>query len=200
MQRQIIDNFLPAAEFKKIKDFVESTGFPWFYISHVSRPAGSEMPDKYAMETFGWYHDAYSKTENVRSFAVEHIESLFKALQDNAKTEIEIIRVRFGLKTYKKGFTEDNYNLPHVDYHFPHKTVIFYINTTDGDTRLFDQQFTEFPEPNEYTVQERINPIENRLLLIDGLQYHTASNPINNDNRIVININYIEKGDSNGTR
>ena len=55
---------------------------------------------------------------------------------------------------------------------------------------MFNEKFTGFPEPDKFTVKDRITPKPNRLLVFDGLDYHTASNPINSDTRFIININY----------
>ena len=38
-----------------------------------------------------------------------------------------------------------------------------------------------------------VDPKANRLLIINGLQYHTASNPINAKRRVIFNVNTVEK-------
>jgi len=188
----VIDDFLPKDVFENMQTFMQSPEFPWYYLSHVSRPAGSFIPAG-AVETFGWHHNFYSKLDNVKSYSLDGVLPLLQKLEEYEDFKIEFIRVRAGMKTYKKGFTADNYNVPHVDYHFPHKSVVFYMNETDGDTFIFDKVFNEFPEPIDFGIKERVSPKPNRLLILDGLCYHTASNPINSDNRIIININYVDK-------
>ena len=37
----------------------------------------------------------------------------------------------------------------------------------------------------------RIAPKKNRFVLFDGLYYHTSTNPIENENRVVINMNFL---------
>ena len=69
-------------------------------------------------------------------------------------------------------------------------SVIYYLNKSDGDTWMFNETFKSLPEPDEFTVKDRITPKPNRLLVFNGLDYHTASNPINSTTRFIININY----------
>ena len=121
------------------------------------------------------------------------ISALLDKISAHENGQIDFVRIRASLKTHKKGFTEQHYNLPHVDYHFPHKSVVYYVNESDGDTWMFNEEFKQFPEPDIFTVKQRITPKPNRLIIFDGLCYHTASNPINNDSRMIININYVDK-------
>ena len=91
----------------------------------------------------------------------------------------------------KVGFSKDNYNLPHVDYYFPHTTIIYYLNDSDGDTRMFQEFYSDSGiERSDFIVKELVKPKANRLLIFDGLQYHTASNPFDFSRRVVININF----------
>jgi hypothetical protein len=53
----------------------------------------------------------------------------------------------------------------HVDYNFPHLVLLYYINSTDGDTVLFDGD----------RVIERITPRRGRCVLFDGSIVHASS-------------------------
>jgi len=186
----VIDDFLPKEDFTKLHDLVQSSEFPWYYLSHASKQAGSALPDN-AVESFAMVHTLYSKHDNAHSFQLKNFSPLLGKIEQDFN--LEIIRVRCGMKTHKKDFTDQNYNLPHVDFKFPHWSMVYYVNDTDGDTWMFDQVYVNDPETTEFTVKQRITPKPNRLLLFPGLQYHTASNPINKDSRIIININGVEK-------
>lgn len=189
---QVLDNYLPQDQFKQMQDNVLAYEFPWFYQQHVSLPPedGNLITDPNAVETFGYSHTVYDAETNYRGY-FEIFEPLLVKLKQDIPT-INFIRVRLSMKTYKKGFTKDNYNLPHVDYTFPHKTIIYYLNDSDGPTWVFNEKFTGHPEPQKYSVEQKVDPVENRILFIDGLQYHTASNPIDHDRRVILNINYYD--------
>jgi hypothetical protein len=197
---RVIDNFLPDLEFAKLQEYILSVNFPWFYCEHVSLPpAENFITDPLAVETDGFHHIFYDKEYNVESFATEYLNNFYKRLEEQLGfTKNNFIRIRSSMKSPKLGFTSENYNLPHIDYFFPHETLIYYLNDSDGDTRIFDQEFDQTKnnwdeEPEKFTTKCRISPKANRLLWIDGFRYHTASNPIQSKRRIIININLLPK-------
>jgi len=188
----IVDNVLSPLDFENLQNLVLSTEFPWYWQSYVSLPPWCVINDPRALETFGWNHQVYNKETEFKGDFLEAFAPVLQQIKNYADTKIEFIRIRLSMKVFKKGFTKNNYNLPHIDYNFPHKTVIFYLNDSDGPTWIFNEIFNGKEEPLEFTVKETIDPKENRMILIEGLQYHTASNPIDSDRRVILNINYIE--------
>lgn len=187
----IIDDFLPKADFEILSGFVLSNRFPWFYASHVSLPPWDdhEIQDPMAKETDGWYHLLYAD-DGYNGFYMKDFLPFFEELtQRFGYTERDLIRARLGLKQPKADHKDENYNLPHVDYQYPHDTVIYYFNDSDGDTRMFKEHAKDDPDPKTFTVEKRIEPKANRLVLFDGLQFHTASNPITTNRRIILNVN-----------
>lgn len=188
----IIDNFLPPEQFAKLQEAVFKIGnFPWFYVESASlKPEDNDVVDKFAVETDGFYHILYDIDTNNKSHKSIEFIDFYKELDATLGIrDDEILRSRMSLKFPKVGFTKDNYNLPHIDFPKPHKTIIYYLNDSDGDTILFDQHWSNYNASTEFTIKERVTPKANRLLLIDGLQYHTASNPIDSKIRIILNIN-----------
>jgi hypothetical protein len=194
---KIFDDFLDPDDFKQLSDFVLGEKFPWFFIENVSiDPRDSKLiKDPFAQETSGFNHSSFDREWNVESFTYQNLFPFFSKIQSTLGfTREHLIRARLSMKFQKDNFTSDNYNMPHVDYFYPHESFIFYLNDTDGDTRIFDQWHTysetERPQvPEKFTVQARVTPKANRLVWINGLQYHTASNPIQGYKRVIININ-----------
>lgn len=188
----IIDDFLPKVKFDVLSEFVMSTQFPWYYASHVSLPPWEEheIQDPMAKETDGWYHMLYSSEDNYDGYFMNTFQDFFEELtQRFGYTKDDLIRARLGLKQPKFDHKDENYNLPHVDYNDPHDTIIYYLNDSDGDTRMFKENQKTSQDPKTFNVDQRIQPKANRLVLFDGLQYHTASNPINTTRRVILNIN-----------
>jgi hypothetical protein len=192
---KIIDNFLPDLDFKELQEKIMHHEFPWFYIDQVSLPPNhNPIVDLLAKETDGFNHIMFDRDVKALSFTFEYFTEFFNQLAQFGFTDKQLIRARASMKMPKIGFTEDNYNLPHVDYYYPHHSLIYYMNDSDGDTRVFDQWFTPVPGQvgigyDKFTTEARISPKANRLVWIDGLQYHTASNPINSSRRVIVNIN-----------
>jgi hypothetical protein len=198
---QIIDNFLDQDEFAEMTKILLGAKFPWFYGEYVSLdPKDADtIKDPLARETSGFHHVVFDREYSAKSFSYEYLTPLFEKIETVfGYTKDHMIRARLGLKFQKPGFTSENYNLPHVDYYYPHDTLLFYLHDTDGDTRIFDQWHTYnsaaiMDLPSTFTTQSRVSPKANRLVLINGLQFHTASNPITYDKRALININYTPK-------
>ena len=85
-------------------------------------------------------------------------------------------------------------NHPHVDLFRPHTTMLYYINDSDGDTVIYEQRHpgdNVSRHPNALIEVERITPKKGRIVLFDGLHYHTASSPRKTRFRAVINFNLV---------
>jgi hypothetical protein len=189
---EIIDNFLSDVEFKHLSNIIMGQSFPWFYTENVSAPKGMFKPDgEYCKETDGFFntiHNVFSMKEP--SPAVQIFLPFFETLGNKFGYLPEDFYVlRLSMKFPKEGYTSEIYQLPHVDFtDKPHDTLIFYLNDSDGDTRLFDQYY-DGSRPENFTVKHRVTPTKNRLLKFDGFQYHTAANPIETQRRVIVNLN-----------
>ena len=64
----------------------------------------------------------------------------------------------------------------HVDFKFPHKTAVFYVNTNNG--------YTEFEDGT------KVESVENRIVFFDGSKPHNSSTCTDQKIRVVVSINY----------
>jgi len=199
---EVIDDFMPQQQFAKLQDWVLSSDFPWFYIEHVSLdPIDNNIKNPEAVETDGYAHLFFDREWNTESLTYTKLDDFNNQLENKLGiTRDDIIRSRASIKHPKIGYTKENYNLPHVDYFVPHLSLIYYINDSDGPTRIFNEKFTPTPKGHNlgisydtFTVKTTVDPKANRLLIINGLQYHTASNPVNAKRRVIFNVNTVEK-------
>lgn len=79
--------------------------------------------------------------------------------------------------------TQNMYGVPHPDFNGidntgdggGHKTAIYYISDSDGDTILFDEYYTGKLEHTKKTIYKRISPKKGRLVIFDALRYHANS-------------------------
>lgn len=69
--------------------------------------------------------------------------------------------------------------LPHVDHNFPHKNLLIYLNDSDGDTVLCDDQDV---------VVDSSSPEEDKIVLFEGKHYHHLPSK---DRRIVVVCTFI---------
>lgn len=191
---RIIDDFLDSTNFNRLQEFILGMDFPWFYIPTVSMPPGILNFSGPAQETWGFNHIVYDSIENLESFVFSSMPLILTTFEEKFNVKIKkLLRIRMGMKHPKIGFTKDHYNLPHVDYFFPHATLIYYINNSDGNTRIFNEIYQpKLQEPDSFTIDKEVAPVANRMLFLEnGLTYHTAANPIDSDRRVVVNVNLI---------
>lgn len=189
---EIIDNFLSEEDYLELKNAVESSSFPWFYVENVSAPPGyySSIDDPNIKETDGFFHNIFNKFKsNNAKTSIEIFDKFFIALESIGYSPEDLLALRLSMKFPKEGYTEDTHQIPHVDFNDkPHDTLIYYINDSDGDTKIFDQKYEGTPT-TKFTIKDRVKPVGNRLLIIDGWQYHTATSPIKTRRRIIVNLN-----------
>jgi hypothetical protein len=192
---EIIDNFLLEEDYLQIKKIVFGTEFLWNYTEAVSAPpeAWLGVTDPNCKETDGFYHNVINTKIGYSNPSASIFEKFFVGLDNLGYKPDDLIILRLSMKFPKQGFSKESYQLPHVDlYDQRHDTLIYYFNDSDGETRIFDQKFNG-EESKEFTVNARVKPVANRLLIFDGLQYHTASNPIETNRRVVLNVNLKRK-------
>ena len=97
----------------------------------------------------------------------------------------KIFRVKANL-LLRDGSNDAQYNPPHIDA--PNDdtiSMIFYINNSDGNTRLFDKKAHQ--GATNLTVQKEVEPKAGRLFMFPSNVFHASSNPIQNIDRKVIN-------------
>tara|TARA_B100000035_G_scaffold78524_1_gene65619 strand:+ start:158 stop:655 length:498 start_codon:yes stop_codon:yes gene_type:complete len=162
---KVIDDFLDKKDFSKMEEFLLSTVFPW-YLAHGK-----------SFKNDGNYQFIHSFVEYNKVLS-KFSELNFPILR---KLNVgKIIRIKANL-TFKK---ETNKEAPmHVDHKFKDntkfKTAVFYLNSNNGST-LFQNG-------------KRIYSKANRFLIFDGHQKHCGVDCTDQDYRIVINYNWIEK-------
>jgi len=213
MHMQVIDNFFPEEQFKELQEFVLGPRFPVHYMPAISAPSWLQIDDPLAKEIDAFAAALYDNGKKIISDEYIHLKPYFMyMLHKLGYTEDNLTRIRCVMTLSIPDVTSSNYNLPHVDTHSEHKSIIFYLNDSDGDTRLFHQQqnplnfnlsFNASDEEKEqfaslfvrsgFTIEHSITPKANRLLMFDGLQYHTSGFPINTRRRVIFNINLSEK-------
>lgn len=156
--------------------------FSWGLINEVSG-YGDVAPDQ-----FGFFHNVYVKSRGgqTSNFFKTFIPLIY-FIEDKFGIPVnDLLRIRVGLQT-KVSDTPITHT-PHVDSENPHKVFLYYINNTDGDTLIYNEKFSEGTAKN-FTIQDRISPIQGLGVLFDGDYYHSSSSPTQ-DFRAVITINF----------
>ena len=111
----------------------------------------------------------------------------------------DVLRLKFNLLMPHPRYREGQYNVPHIDdtkwgLQDNQWNLIYYPEDSDGDTIFFNEKFDgSFIKDKELTIRDRVEPKNNTAVMFRGNLFHTSSNPIHSDWRIVLNANFTVK-------
>lgn len=174
------------------KYFVEQQNqLKWFYTDNLIVPKGNDTqqhsvnPSTIVTKTGGGF---VLPIPNEYEPLDEHIFSIIKRIkrivENKTNTSFELLRAKVNL-TKPQTFSEQNkIDAIHIDRDKEHVSFIFYVNTNDGCTLLYDA--------DRKNVIKKIRCVENRVVMFDGLIPH-AGIPSTNADKCIINFNVREK-------
>lgn len=186
----IFDNALPEDMFQELYNIITDVDTSW----HYSSTAYADEDD--SLYNFSFCHMIFMDN-TFKSKAAKVAWPAIKQLVEKAGDEIdELLRIRVGLTMVTN---EPFQYQAHVDFPFPHKTGLIYLNKCNAPTALFHEKF--YPEDgksikdycSEYTLKDQVFPDRNKAVIFDGLTYHTTQSPTDVARRLVVNFNYIPK-------
>jgi hypothetical protein len=185
---KLIDNAISEEAFKKIYDIVTDTEMPWHYSSTAYENDGG-------LFDYSFSHLVYLEGI-IKSSSAKYIWPAVKELIAKAGHNMdELLRIRIGLV----GITaEQHIHKVHVDYDFPHKTGLLYLNDCNGPTYIYNELYNpelgdRQEQAKDLTLKALIEPKANRACLFDGFHFHSSSTPTDIPRRLVINFNYTVK-------
>jgi hypothetical protein len=116
-------------------------------------------------------------------------------LEKNFSIKIQdILRIKLNWVPRTHINNKNSYYAPHTDNPNNHWVLIYYVNTSDGDTLLFNETTKEIPytqvSNQTLNIRTKIEHKKGRAVLFNGKHYHGGCPPIENDYRILINHNF----------
>ena len=167
---KIIDNVLDIADFYTVKNILTGPNFPWFYSDDK---VGATENIKQKLYNYQFVH-VFFRENAINSAYFEKLEVFQKILNSHT-----IIRIKANLTTAQKKVIPYDYHtdIPLLNKQ-NYKTAIYYLNTTNG--------------PSLFENGEKVDCVENRLVIFDGNIPHTGCTHTNSKYRVVINFNYFE--------
>ena len=161
--------------------FDEIVKVPWTFVPNLSY-SNSNSTDTAGFSYNFYLNKKYSATgQEIRNPEYNYIIPLLLTAMEKFNLDCELSqifrsRVRLTIQRDRER-VEDM----HVDFSFPHLVLLYYVNTTDGDTVFYDQ--------NQQIV-DRVSPRRGRCVLFDGSIKH-ASSVSTLSPRLVINNNIL---------
>ena len=127
------------------------------------------------------YYDDVKELSTINSSEAERIVELLNPLIKRIGAQDgTIFRLKANLTTQYKESLPGTYSTPHNDISKKHMVVIYYVNDSDGDTFVFD---------DDGKIIKRVSPKKGRFFMFDGRLKHAGSHPYDNTMRVVINFN-----------
>tara|TARA_Y100001963_G_C6736136_1_gene426507 strand:+ start:612 stop:1244 length:633 start_codon:yes stop_codon:yes gene_type:complete len=184
MEVQVVDNFLEEYHIDFLLSEIEHPSYLWRYVRNISNGADDDTP---------WCHGFESRLFDVdHNLTFSSTSKIFcpiflKIYQGFGLPPSNLMKARLDMTVRSP---ERTIHLPHTDYEYkgniPHYAGILYMNDSDGDTVIYN----EIERSDNYSIQKIISPKKNRLVLFNGIYYHTGHSPSHHNNRILLNFDY----------
>ena len=134
-------------------------------------------------------------------FDTDILHDSIKKIVDNCNKNIgkkgEIIEARSFLQLpLNTDFAGIGVDTPHLDRFEPHLVFLYYVCDSDGDTIIYDyktEKEGDVPFFEDVKEKKRITPKQGRVVVFDGLYWHTAEQP-KKDVRCILNFNISTNG------
>ena len=164
---EIIDNFLSEKDFENLQNLIMGEVFPWNYFPY-------KVHYKDDIRDFQFCHVVYHDNM-IKSNFIEHFNPLLIKLNAG-----HLVRLKVNLtpRTDSVIHYESHIDVDHFNFTFG-KTAVYYVNNNDGFTIL--------------ESGEKIESIENRLLVLNSNTKHFGTSCTNQRVRCVVNINFFPR-------
>jgi len=200
---KVIDNFLSKELFDALKEAVEGPSQAWYPYEKIDHEVVN-LDDKDPRKLYGFSCDVVKYKP---PFMYERMPctALVYAFHQKIKDEYgfkKTIRCRLDRTTYRG---EDITIFgPHIDLEGDDTTTVFHLTTCNAPTIIYNEkskgvlQYVEsiddsikFVPEMELTIKEKVDAIENRLIMFSGDTVHTGTCATDVSHRIVINSNFV---------
>lgn len=192
---KIYDDIFDTEEIDRIRCAFVDECFPWYYNDDNSTVSGNATEvdgDEFTKEYIQFVHLFNLKDGTPNSSYIDISDYILNTFLSKTGIKLnKLLKVKANFQPQHLEFESDLYNTPHVDDLPPHYVLLYYVNDSDGDTRIWTRQIGH--PKTEYRLLQSVTPKAGRFCLFDGKHYHCGAHPKINKNRIVLNYNlYLE--------
>jgi hypothetical protein len=194
MEPLILDNVLPESYVAEIEHTLTKVEFDWHFrdrISYGNDPVTEKFVENDAniIESRAFVHRFFHDKEKLSQYC-DFIRPILYFVEPHTMVT-ELLRMR-GVFVPRDLGLKGRYNVPHIDTKTPHKTLIYYVNDSDGGTIIFNEKYdfsVGHVTSDKKTIKQIVQAKRGRMLIFDGTHYHTGMIPAYQD-KILININF----------
>ena len=186
----VIDNIIPKKEQEEIKktlvDESQARSFSWFFKPDVTITGNKHQ------KRSGFAH-VFLTEGKINSHFYKLIEPIIINTAKKIKIKVKnVIQARSFLQLpLNKDYTGEDVDTPHLDRFEPHLVFLYYVCNSDGDTIIYNYKSkdkNDIPYAEDVEELKRVTPKQGRVVVFDGLHWHTAEQPTK-DVRCIINFN-----------
>lgn len=184
----IFDDIISKSTQDLVEQHLTSSEFPWFFNEYTVK---NKTVDDYqtlknddlkVKEYLQFTHGFFRQEPLYISPEYYKIKSLFDEFITASSINVnDILRVKANFQTQFQESASEFYNTPHRDQQMNHTVVIYYVNDSDGDTYVFEND----------KIIKTVSPKKGRFFLFDGKYFHAGRHPQSCNKRIVINYNFM---------
>jgi len=177
----IFDDIVDKKYQLEIIDKVLGKDFDWYFEKDIS------VADNNNQQRPGFSHYFHKKNGNISKYGNLSLPILNEACDKINFKRKNIIQGRSFLQLPMN--VKDNHlvDSPHIDVYEKHLVILYYVLDSDGDTIIYSDKYeSEIPNFKELKEVKRIKPKQGRVVMFNGLHWHTACQPEKNV-RCVIN-------------
>jgi len=170
----VLDNFL--SNFDDLYNLVTDRDSSWKFLQHMTDPLGADVDQGFQ--------------RNLPKILCRSIVDQVNAALDLNLKKIDLARANC---KFPNTVTETT-RWFHVDQMQPHTVILIYLTKSNAPTRLTDVYWQPGMDQlqQDLEVSDLVYPEPNRVLVFDGLRYHSDSVPTDTC-RINVNLNAYEK-------
>ena len=185
----VIDDFVTLEYQEKIKRELIGldNNFPWFYTEDITGAGDYDSQHRAALgHQYVIINDDDDTSEIESVYHHLFTPMLSKACQYLKMPEAEILQGRSFLQFPLVNVDTSVVDTPHIDLDegWEHAVVLYYVVDSDGDTIIYNER----TESLTYTEKQRVSPKQGRVVIFEGGQYHTATQPTKGT-RCIVNYN-----------
>jgi len=188
------DNIVDIEIQNQIENYVYNKNLDWNSIQNVTNTAGIHTNYSFPADVL-----SEDKIDN-------NILKFIDIIIDNSLNKInKKLAKKYRIKINKTIpyhiDANEEYRLLHIDKMEPHVTIVYYINDSDGDTLIFNDENNKhlkdikefinndnFLDPKNFKLTNSISPKKGRVVVFDGNLWHYGKYPTKSE-RNIININ-----------
>jgi hypothetical protein len=194
----VIDDCISSEDQDFIENYLSDSNFSWYYSKSANwgyknnaitsgKKSLESLPGVKDYHQFVHYIYGDNKVWSnpiTAGFSIKLLSSIPYSID-------KLLRIKCNLTFPPPKNDQHLTGVPHVDYVLGNFiTAIYYVNDSDGKTVIYNETFEEknFSNLTEHTV---VQPKKGRLVVFDGQRLHAGSNPVNSNQRMVINLNIV---------